>query len=148
MQWTRKFASEIYWPLKTGNTIKSVANSRIFSIYGFYDCQTSWAVFSLTCVNCKKIVIGTSTQAVGRKIVEVLQSWGHAGHEVRYIQACRPWGCQGCPPIFGRSVNPISTKGGRLCLPIIILAPPNFQTFRRPWQGGPKFVRILRKWTF
>ena len=34
-------------------------------------------------------------------------------------QACRPWGCQGCqaPPDFGRSVNPISTKGGRLCPP-------------------------------
>ena len=30
-------------------------------------------------------------------------------------------------PYFGRSVNPISTKGDRL-----LLAPPDFQTFRRP----------------
>ena len=30
----------------------------------------------------------------------------------------RPWGCRGVPPSdFGRSVNPISTKGGRLCPP-------------------------------
>ena len=34
------------------------------------------------------------------------------------------------PPDFGRSVTPISTKGGRLCQ--IILAPSDFQTFRRP----------------
>ena len=28
-------------------------------------------------------------------------------------QGCRPWGCRGClaPPDFGRSVNPISTRG-------------------------------------
>ena len=31
-------------------------------------------------------------------------------------------------------VNPISTTGDRLCPPnYILLAPPDFQTFRRPW---------------
>ena len=92
---TRKFASEIYQPLKTGDTIKSVAkNPKEFSIFRSYDCQTSWAVFSLTCLSCKKIGIGTSTQAVGRKVVEVLQSWGHADHEVRFIDiyyTTAPW---------------------------------------------------------
>ena len=41
----------------------------------------------------------------------------HTGY-VEFIltsQACRPWGCRGC--YFGRSVNPISNKGGRLCPP-------------------------------
>ena len=34
-------------------------------------------------------------------------------------QACCPWGCRGChgPFNFGRSVNPISTKGGKFCPP-------------------------------
>ena len=35
-------------------------------------------------------------------------------------EACRSWGCRGChapPPDFGRSVNPISTRRGRLCPP-------------------------------
>ena len=42
-----------------------------------------------------------------------------------------PWVSPPAPPDFGRSVNPISTMGGRLC-------PPNntgtldFQTFLRP----------------
>ena len=35
------------------------------------------------------------------------------------------------PPDFGRSVNPISTRGDRLCPPIT-MAPPDFQTFLRP----------------
>ena len=30
---------------------------------------------------------------------------------------------------YGRSVNPIPTRGGRLCLPSFV--PPNFYTFRR-----------------
>ena len=41
----------------------------------------------------------------------------HTGY-VEFIltsQACRPWGCRRCH--FGRSVNPISNKGGRLCPP-------------------------------
>ena len=42
-------------------------------------------------------------------------------------QACRPWvcGCAMANPDFGRSVNPISTRGDRLC-------PPNST-------GTPKF---------
>ena len=39
---------------------------------------------------------------------------GPPEQEVRVcVQACRPW----APPDFGRSVNPISTKGGRSCPP-------------------------------
>ena len=72
--------------LLTGNQVKSVANSRPFSIRGSYDCQTPWVVFSVNCVKCKKIVIGISTKAVGKQMVEVLQSWDngrHEDHEVR-----------------------------------------------------------------
>ena len=36
------------------------------------------------------------------------------------------------PPDYGRSFNPISTKGGDYAHQEI-LAPPDFQTFRRPW---------------
>ena len=35
-------------------------------------------------------------------------------------------------PDFGRSVNPISTRGDRLCPPNYYWH-PDFQTFRRPW---------------
>ena len=35
-------------------------------------------------------------------------------HLVGRYQGCRPWGCRGSPN-YGRSVNPISTRGGRLC---------------------------------
>ena len=39
---------------------------------------------------------------------------GPPEQEVRLcVQACRPW----APSDFGRSANPISTKGGRLCPP-------------------------------
>ena len=38
------------------------------------------------------------------------------------------------PSDFGRSINPISIRGGRLLgAHQIILAPPNFQVFLRPW---------------
>ena len=37
------------------------------------------------------------------------------------------------PPDFGRTINPISTKGADYAHQII-LAPPDFQTFRRPLQ--------------
>ena len=37
---------------------------------------------------------------------------------------------------FGRSVNPISTKGGRLCPPhYYVLATQDFRTFHHPWIG-------------
>ena len=38
------------------------------------------------------------------------------------------------PPNFKRSINPISTRGGRLCSPHYYLPPPqDFQTFLRPF---------------
>ena len=42
-------------------------------------------------------------------------------HKYGTEQACRPWVCRVCMahPDFGRSVNPISTRGDRLC-------PPNY----------------------
>ena len=45
-------------------------------------------------------------------------------------------GCAGCAmahPDFGRSVNPISTRGGQIMPTQLLLAHPDFQTFRRPW---------------
>ena len=36
------------------------------------------------------------------------------------------------PPVFGRTVNPISTRGSRLCPPQYYEPPPDFQTLRRP----------------
>ena len=47
-------------------------------------------------------------------------------------QACRSRGCQASPD-FGWSVNPISTSGGRYMPIKLLLAPPYFQTFLRPW---------------
>ena len=51
------------------------------------------------------------------------------------VQACRPWGYRGCHAIapldLGRSVNPISTREGRL-FPHINSSPPDSQTFLRP----------------
>ena len=36
------------------------------------------------------------------------------------------------PPDFGRLVNPISTRGSRLCPPHFYFYTPDFQTFRHP----------------
>ena len=36
------------------------------------------------------------------------------------------------PPLFGRSVNPISTREGHIHAHQIILAPPGFKIFLRP----------------
>ena len=54
-------------------------------------------------------------------------------HGDEWTQGCRPWGCLGAHPHFGRSVNPISTRGGADYAPTSLLAPPDFQTFLRPW---------------
>ena len=44
------------------------------------------------------------------------------------------------PPIFARSVKPIPTEGGQIIpIYILVLAPPNFFTFRHHW------VRIRRQ---
>ena len=59
------------------------------------------------------------------------------------MQARRPWGCRGAmaPPDFGRLVNPISTKGGRLC-PSNSTGTPDFHTFRRPCMHGAPCVLV------
>ena len=41
---------------------------------------------------------------------------GHLVCTLEEMQGCRPWGCRGCLD-FSRSVNPISTRRGRLCPP-------------------------------
>ena len=47
-----------------------------------------------------------------------------------------PGGAGGAPPDFGRPVNPISTKGGGAdYVNQIIMAHPDFQTFRRHCAG-------------
>ena len=45
-----------------------------------------------------------------------------------------PEGARGAmaPPIFGTSVNPISIRGADYA-PTLLLAPQDFQTFRRPY---------------
>ena len=78
-----------------------------------------------TCQICRK------DSAVKMLLYHIAHSHRRHTDYVEFIltsQACRPWGCRVCH--FGRSVNPISNKGGRLCP--IILAPPDFQIFRRP----------------
>ena len=45
------------------------------------------------------------------------------------FQACRK---RGGPPVFGRPVNPISTRGDTLFPPSTTCPPPDFQTLRRP----------------
>ena len=36
------------------------------------------------------------------------------------------------PPVFGRSVNPISTRGGHIMPTTLLRATPDFKTLRRP----------------
>ena len=56
------------------------------------------------------------------------------------------------PPLFGRSVNPISTRGGTYYPHPVIHAPPDFQTLRRPcyrsnfWKS--KVLLIIQKVIF
>ena len=57
-------------------------------------------------------------------------------------QGCRSWGCRGCHamahPDFGRSVNPISTGGDRLCPPNYYWHPRIF----RPSDGPVMYILI------
>ena len=46
------------------------------------------------------------------------------------------------PPLFGRSVNPISTRGAHYPHPVL-RAPPDFQTLRRPC-GDDLFTQLMR----
>ena len=53
-----------------------------------------------------------------------------------FLQGRRSWGGGGgarALPKFGILVNPIRTKGGRLCPPYYYWAPPSFWTMRRLW---------------
>ena len=65
----------------TGNKVKRFDNTP-FGIRGIFDCTTTWAVFSLACQTCKQHLVGTSTQAVGKKVEEYLQNSVHTDHEV------------------------------------------------------------------
>ena len=47
------------------------------------------------------------------------------------LQACRPWGCRGCPQILADQLT-LSQPGGADYAYQIILAPPDFQTTRQP----------------
>ena len=52
-------------------------------------------------------------------------------HSTSAMKDCRPVVPGGAPPNFDRSVNPISTKRGRLCPPNNT-APPNFHNLWQP----------------
>ena len=60
-------------------------------------------------------------------------------NKAQYVQACRPM----AHPIFRRSVNPISTRGDRVC-------PPKYywhtQIFR-PSNGPGKYKKIIQKFS-
>ena len=85
----------------------------------------------------------TTGRAAGKK-----ERWDATGPwkglKIRRGTVCKPvvpGGARGAMalPDFGRSVNPISTNLPRArgvdYAHEIILAPPDFQTFRRPWHG-------------
>ena len=65
-------------------------------------------------------------KTVFRKIVKLHHSKPVTRTNYIVIQGCRPWECRGAmaPPDLGRSVNPISTRRGRLC-------PPHY--YWHPW---------------
>ena len=73
-------------------------------------------------------IFGTKSAAAG-------QLNAHSSGKKTASQGCRKRGAGGAqaPPVFGRSVNPISTRGGGAHSPHPVLqAPPDFQTLRRP----------------
>ena len=67
--------------------------------------------------------------------VAVLNRIGSHRHSTALYRGVVIGGAGGAmaPPDFGRSVNPISTRGGQIMPVQTILAPPDLQTFLRPW---------------
>ena len=58
-------------------------------------------------------------------------------------QGCRPWGCL-APPVFGRSVNPIST-GGRQIMPNNYFYTPGFSDLST---ALPHKGLLMQEWVF
>ena len=85
--------------------------------------------FSMLICTCKKKYI----------VVQSTNIW-----DIIDIRPVVPGGAGGAmaPPDFGRSVNPISTKGADYAHQIV-LAPPDFQIFRRPWIFKGKRIKIF-----
>ena len=50
-----------------------------------------------------------------------------------YFKPVVPGGAGGATPDFDILVNPISTKKGQIMPTMLLLAPPDFQTFLPPW---------------
>ena len=65
------------------------------------------------------------------------------------LQARRKWGAGGAlvPPVFGQTVNPISTRGANYAHHSNT-SPPDFQTLRRPWSVYGDEETIVMFWTF
>ena len=61
------------------------------------------------------------------------------------LQACRKRGAGGtrAPPLFCRSVNPISTRGAHYPHQVL-RSPLDFQTLRRPWSSWIGWFRIIQ----
>merc|ERR1712008_476067 len=71
------------------------------------------------CLNPKKF--GKEVSQIRIWIRRLLHRTKSSATQLDLVQACRPWGCRRChgTPYFGRSVNPVSTKGrgSRICPP-------------------------------
>ena len=64
-----------------------------------------------------------------------------AAHNCRAVARGGLWGLQPpTPPMFGRTVNPILTRGGQIMPTTVLQAPSIFQTLRRPCT----YVRICK----
>ena len=68
-------------------------------------------------------------------------------NEIRYSMLCRPvipWGAEGAmaPPDFGRPVNPISTRRGRLCPPHYYRHP---RIFRPSYGPDTDMIHVTNK---
>ena len=60
--------------------------------------------------------------------------WTDSFYSVSGLSQAGRLGGAFAPHVFGRSVNPISTRGAHYPHPVLH-SPPDFQTLRRPWHG-------------
>ena len=90
----------------------------IFHVTSFDD----FLIFKLICflnfLNCAKVFVDSSLSILSKKQISL--------EHIEY----RP--VASGPPVFGRTVNPISTRG-QIMLTTVLSALPDFQTLRRPW---------------
>ena len=74
---------------------------------------------------------GNKTWESVRDLVNKVSFHSQFSHVFNRPVATGGAGGERVPPLFGRSVNPISTRGAHYPHPVLC-APPDFQTLRRP----------------